>query len=58
MCWSSAQRPALVTRDFDFGDIRTIRWQQYAGLVVPERLDDAVVTFLLRVMESFVSQKN
>ncbi|MGA8656691.1 MAG: DUF5615 family PIN-like protein [Chthoniobacterales bacterium] len=47
----------LVTRDFDFANIRNYPPAQYAGLLVLALPDDAVATFVLRVMESFVSQK-
>src|SRR5258708_38671128 len=55
--YAQQNRLALVTRDFDFADIRNYPHAQYAGLLVLELPDDAVATFVLRVMESFVSQK-
>ena len=55
--YAQQNRLALVTRDFDFADIRNYPPAQYAGLLVLELPDDAVATFVLRVMESFVSQK-
>ncbi len=47
----------LVTRDFDFANIRNYPPAQYPGLLVLELPDDAMATFVLRVIGSFVSQK-
>jgi hypothetical protein len=40
-----------------FADIRNYPPAQYAGLLVLELPDDAMATFVLRVIESFISQK-
>jgi predicted nuclease of predicted toxin-antitoxin system len=55
--YAQQNRLAPVTRDFDFADIRNYPPAQYAGLLVLELPDDATATSLLRVIESFVSQK-
>ena len=47
---------ALITRDFDFADIRNYPPADYAGIVVLELPDDAVATAILKVLESFVSK--
>ena len=48
---------AVVTRDFDFGDIRNYPPSQYAGLLVLALPEDAVATFVVRVLESFLANK-
>ena len=55
--YAQRNRLALVTRDFDFANIRNYPPAQYAGLLVLGLPEDAVAKFVLRVMESFVSQK-
>ena len=55
--YAQQNRLALVTRDFDFADIRDYPPSRYAGLLVLELPDDAVATFVLRVMESFIGSK-
>ena len=47
---------ALVTRDFDFSDVRNYPPADYAGIIVLELPDDAVAATVVKVMESFVSQ--
>ena len=47
---------ALVTRDFDFSDIRNYPPSDYAGIIVLELPDDAVAAVVLRAWESFLSQ--
>jgi predicted nuclease of predicted toxin-antitoxin system len=46
--YAQQNRLALVTRDFDFADIRNYPPAQYAGLLVLELPDDAMATFVLR----------
>ncbi len=48
---------AIVTRDFDFADIRNYPPSQYAGLLVLALPEDAVATFVVRVLESFLANK-
>ena len=48
---------AIVTRDFDFADIRNYPPSLYAGLLVLALPEDAVATFVVRVLESFLANK-
>jgi predicted nuclease of predicted toxin-antitoxin system len=48
---------ALVTRDFDFSDIRNYPPQAYAGLVVLKLPDDAVASVVVSTFEAFLSQR-
>jgi len=45
---------ALVTRDFDFADIRNYPPADYFGLVVLELPDDATATQVNQTLESFM----
>ena len=47
---------ALITRDFDFSDIRNYPPAEYAGIIVLELPDDAAAATVVKVMESFLSQ--
>ena len=55
--YAQQNRLVLVTRDFDFADIRNYPPRQYAGLLVLELPEDAVATFVLHVIESFITNK-
>ncbi len=46
----------LVTRDFDFADIRNYPPQDYAGIIVLELPDDAMATQVNQALESFASR--
>jgi predicted nuclease of predicted toxin-antitoxin system len=46
---------ALVTRDFDFSDIRNYPPADYPGLVVLEVPDDATVSQINQTLQSFVT---
>ena len=46
----------LITRDFDFSDVRNYPPGEYAGIIVLELPDDAVAATVVKVMESFLSQ--
>ena len=48
---------AIVTRDFDFADIRNYPPSQYAGLLVLALPEDAVATSVVQVLESFLANK-
>lgn len=48
---------ALVTRDFDFADIRNYPPADYHGLVVLELPDDAVATEIVALLESFLRRE-
>lgn len=47
---------ALVTRDFDFSDVRNYPPADYAGIVVLELPDDAIAATVVKVLESLLSQ--
>lgn len=47
-------RLALVSRDFDFADIRNYPPQNYSGLVVLELTDDATAIQVNKILETFV----
>jgi len=46
----------LVTRDFDFADIRNYPPQDYPGIIVLELPDDAIATQVNQTLESFASK--
>ena len=46
----------LVTRDKDFGDIQNYPPADYAGIVVFDLPDDTVVTGVLKILDTFLSQ--
>lgn len=50
-----ANRMVLVTRDFDFADIRNYPPQEYAGIMVLELPEDATAAQVTEVLRTFVS---
>jgi predicted nuclease of predicted toxin-antitoxin system len=46
----------LITRDFDFADIRNYPLQNFAGIIVLELPDDAIAAQVNQTLQSFVSQ--
>ena len=46
---------AVVTRDFDFADIRNYPPLQYSGLLVLALPEDVGATFVVQVLESFLA---
>lgn len=46
----------LVTRDFDFSDIRNYPPAEFAGIIVLQLPDDAVAAVVVKVLETFLSQ--
>jgi predicted nuclease of predicted toxin-antitoxin system len=46
----------LLTRDFDFADIRNYPPENYSGLVVLQLPDDATATQVNQTLESFLSK--
>jgi predicted nuclease of predicted toxin-antitoxin system len=46
----------LITRDFDFADIRNYPPKDYAGIIVLELPDDAIATQVNQTLQSFVSK--
>lgn len=55
--YAQGNRLALLTRDFDFADIRNYSPGEYAGILVLELPEDAVAKSVLRVIEFFVANK-
>jgi predicted nuclease of predicted toxin-antitoxin system len=47
-------RQALITRDFDFADIRNYPPADFPGILVLKLPDDAPATLVCRVLEAFV----
>jgi len=54
--YAKEHKLALITRDFDFSDVRNYAPAEYAGIIVLELPDDAVAATVVKVMESFLSQ--
>jgi predicted nuclease of predicted toxin-antitoxin system len=50
---AQAQQLILVTRDFDFADIRNYPPEEYSGVVVLELSDDATAKQINRTLKSF-----
>ncbi len=53
---AQANSLAIITRDYDFSDIRNYPPGNYAGLVVLDLPDNAVADDVVRLIESFVSR--
>lgn len=53
---AQARQLILVTRDFDFADIRNYPPQDYAGLIVLELPDDAIAAQVNQTLRSFVAK--
>jgi predicted nuclease of predicted toxin-antitoxin system len=51
---AQAHQLVLMTRDFDFADIRNYPPANYSGVVVLELPDDATATQVNKTLESFV----
>ncbi len=47
---------ALITRDFDFSDIRNYPPAEFAGIIVLELPDDVLAATVGKTMESFLSR--
>jgi predicted nuclease of predicted toxin-antitoxin system len=54
--YAKEHKLALVTRDFDFSDIRNYPPADYAGIIVLELPDDAIAATVVKVLESLLSQ--
>jgi len=54
--YAQTHRLVLITRDFDFADIRNYPPQQYGGIIVLELPDDAVASQVVLTLQNFVSQ--
>lgn len=53
---TQARQSVLVTRDFDFADIRNYPPRDYAGIIVLELSDDAVAAQVTQALHSFVAR--
>jgi predicted nuclease of predicted toxin-antitoxin system len=51
-------RQVLITRDFDFSDIRNYPPGDYAGIVVLKLTDDATAARLVDVLEMFARRED
>lgn len=54
--YAKEHKLALVTRDFDFSDVRNYPPADYAGIVVLQLPDDAIAATVVKVLVSFLSQ--
>jgi predicted nuclease of predicted toxin-antitoxin system len=52
------EKQVLVTRDFDFADIRNYPPADYPGIVVLDLPNHATATQVVKALESFVSKKD
>lgn len=52
-----AHRLTLVTRDYDFADVRNYPPEQYAGIVVLQLPDTATATTICTLAEQFFDQR-
>jgi predicted nuclease of predicted toxin-antitoxin system len=53
---AQARKLILITRDFDFADIRNYPPNNYAGIIVLELPDDAIASQVNQALQSFVSK--
>ena len=54
--YAKEHKLVLVTRDFDFSDVRNYPPTEYAGIIVLELPDDAIAATVVKGLESFLSQ--
>jgi len=54
--YAKEHKLVLVTRDFDFSDVRNYPPAEYAGIIVLELPDDAIAATVVKGLESFLSQ--
>jgi predicted nuclease of predicted toxin-antitoxin system len=54
---SARERLTLLTRDFDFADIRNYPPADYPGIVVLQLPDDATASQVVKLLEAFVAQE-
>ncbi len=52
-----SNQQALITRDFDFADIRNYPPADYAGIVVLQLPDDATAPQVVKLLETFVRRE-
>jgi predicted nuclease of predicted toxin-antitoxin system len=54
--YAKEHKLALVTRDFDFSDVRNYPPADYTGIIVLELPEDAIAATVVKVLESLLSQ--
>ena len=54
--YAKQHKLAVITRDFDFSDIRNYPPAEYAGMIVLELPEDAIAATVVNALESFLSQ--
>jgi predicted nuclease of predicted toxin-antitoxin system len=55
--YARRNRQALITRDFDFADLRNYPPADYAGIVVLKLPDDATAAQVVKLVERFARQE-
>lgn len=53
---AQARQLILITRDFDFADIRNYSPENYAGIIVLQLPDDAIAVQVNQTLQSFVGK--
>ena len=53
-----SDRRVLVTRDFDFADIRNYPPAEYSGIVILQLSDDAIAAQVVDLLETFVRRQD
>lgn len=56
--YAQSRHLALVTRDFDFADIRNYPPERFAGLVVLDLPEDAIASVINAALEAFASDES
>jgi predicted nuclease of predicted toxin-antitoxin system len=56
--YAQSHRRTLVTRDFDFADIRNYPPGDYAGIIVLQLRDDATAAEVVRALEMFIRRED
>jgi len=54
--YAQAQQLVILSRDFDFGDIRNYPPDQYAGIVVINLPSFATMSMILKLVDGFLQQ--
>ena len=53
---AQSRKQVLITRDFDFADIRNYPPQNYSGILVLTLPDDAIAADINQLLKSFIQQ--
>jgi predicted nuclease of predicted toxin-antitoxin system len=54
--YAQAQQQAILSRDFDFADVRNYPPDQYAGIVVVDLPSSATAPTILKLVDGFLQQ--